>query len=332
MSWSDKTLQIYEEVRKNIFVIKDAQNINGEEPSFQAASPREAYRILIKNFHSAKGIRRLNKGEFQFDLNSNSPDEYLKINKIGPFKVEINYHHRLNRSRGVISHPDLIYYSIEEIKEELVNVGVIDVSRITVYKNGKASNTNSVILQFQRPSLPEYIILNYLKLTVRQYVPNPFRCTNCQDLGHTKNRCKGLPICGKCSDSNQTTDKCTAKHFHCPNCNGKHGAWDKDCPRFIREKKIVALMETEKLPYKAASAKIINETKITVDYAAVTKKSIKNLDTVIEDPKIQCLSKKIEELTQCVESIAGLINPLLEMFGKLKINSDNMNTSSIIVT
>ena len=65
----------------------------------------------------------------------------------------------------------------DEIKE---NVPMItDVHRIVVKRNNLEVKTNTLILTFITPKIPDSILKNYLNIPVSQYVPNPIRCYKC---------------------------------------------------------------------------------------------------------------------------------------------------------
>ena len=55
--------------------------------------------------------------------------------------------------------------------------GVKEIRNINVRRNGVLKRTNSYVLTFNTPILPNI------------YVPNPLRCYNCQFFGHHESRC-----------------------------------------------------------------------------------------------------------------------------------------------
>lgn len=74
----------------------------------------------------------------------------------------------------------------------------------------------------------------------RTWVPEPQRCHKCQRFGHHQLRCYGTQTCGVCSGPHDTTE-CTRKHKEgqkttnkCPNCAGRHHAWNTRCPERLR--------------------------------------------------------------------------------------------------
>ena len=94
--------------------------------------------------------------------------------------------------------------SLEEIKSELKNQGVMDVKRITI-KKGKIIETNTYAMIFNRPSIPEKIKVGYSMEWVEQFIPNPLRCYKCQRYGLHEDNCKGKEVCGKFGQQNPDT-------------------------------------------------------------------------------------------------------------------------------
>ncbi len=112
--------------------------------------------------------------------------------------------------------------------------------------------TSTLILTFDRPSLPERIVTAFYNLRVRQYVPNPLRCFKCQRFGHTQQRCMSVnAVCGKCGSSVHDPQPCD-KPPHCVNCEGDHPANDNQCPTFLREREIQKIRVTEKVSFPEA--------------------------------------------------------------------------------
>ncbi|GFV53266.1 hypothetical protein TNCV_1644981 [Trichonephila clavipes] len=51
----------------------------------------------------------------------------------------------------------------------------------------------------------------YLRCPVREYIPNPLRCFNCQRYGHSKNVCRGQPTCPRCGEVGHDSNDCGKK-------------------------------------------------------------------------------------------------------------------------
>ena len=113
----------------------------------------------------------------------------------------------LNSSKGVVRNWELARTDPDEIKE---NVPMItDVHRIVVKKNNVEIKTNTLILTFNTPQIPDYQKNCYLNIPITQYVPNPIRCYKCQRFGHVTGRCKHSETCARCSETGHKDDTCT---------------------------------------------------------------------------------------------------------------------------
>ena len=89
-------------------------------------------------------------------------------------------HKSLNCSKGVVRNWELARTDPDKIKE---NVPMItDVHRIVVKRNDLEVKTNTLILTFNTPKIPDSLKICYLNIPVSQYVPNPIRCYKCLDL------------------------------------------------------------------------------------------------------------------------------------------------------
>ena len=53
---------------------------------------------------------------------------------------------------------------------------ITDVQRIVVKRNNTEIKTNTLILTFNTPKIPDSLKISYLNIPVSQYVPNPIRC------------------------------------------------------------------------------------------------------------------------------------------------------------
>ena len=112
--------------------------------------------------------------------------------------VHVSVHKTLNSSRGVIGYRELSPLSEVEIRGELKSLGVVEVHRVTVKKEGKVSPTNTMFLIFNRPHMPKELKVGYMKVKVDLFVPNPLRRFNCYKFGHTIKCCKTTANCHRC--------------------------------------------------------------------------------------------------------------------------------------
>ena len=143
--------------------------------------------------------------------------------------------------------------------EDLLDPSVTEVEKIQFRssESGVYSDSKRVIVTFLRDKLPDIIRCNYMRLPVRQYLPNPMRCTKCLNYGHTKKFCdSGVRMCGNCGqdyhlreDAEGNVQRCE-RPPHCLNCQQGHAVWDKACPRFVQEKQVAEVCEIQKVSYK----------------------------------------------------------------------------------
>ena len=130
-------------------------------------------------------------------------------------------HKSLNSSKGVVRNWELVRTDPAEIKE---NVPMItDVHRILVKRNNVEIKTNTRVLTFNTPHIPDSLKNGYLNIAVTQYVPNPIRCCKCQRFGHVTGKCKHSETCAICAETGHKDDPCT-KEYKCINCGNTHAS------------------------------------------------------------------------------------------------------------
>ena len=168
-------------------------------------------------------------------------------------KLRVSAHRTMNSSKGVIWCPDLEGIEEAEILENLQGEGVSHVERCMRKRGGIKVPTHTIFLTFDRPTLPESIIIScYLKCKVSLFVPKPLQCYTCFRFGHPSAKCrkKDKPICGRCGHEAHEDD-CPQPAL-CPNCRGAHAPTSRQCPAFKKETLIKKLMVQKKIPFKAA--------------------------------------------------------------------------------
>ena len=103
-------------------------------------------------------------------------DFLLKMTKFHTVNVKTYPHKSLNISKGVVRSKELSLCTIDEIKKEMKKQGVTEVKRVTIKKEGKLIETNTYIMTFDQPKIPERIKVGYTMERVEQFIPNPLRC------------------------------------------------------------------------------------------------------------------------------------------------------------
>ena len=124
---------------------------------------------------------------------------------------------------------DLEGVSEEEICENLSS----SVKRIKVRRDNELVPTNTLILTFNTPTLPDSVKAGYLHNPVVLYIPKSLRCFKCQKFGHGQNTCRGRLTCARCGQFDHESKACQ-NEVACTNCDGKResargGKWKKQC-------------------------------------------------------------------------------------------------------
>ena len=193
-------------------------------------------------------IKRQFSGDIYLTCSKKSQsDNLLKCVLFGNVApVVVTQHKSLNTSKGVIRNWELARTNPEEIKENVPSI--IDVQRITVKRNNMEVKTNTLILTFNSPKIPESLKICYLNIPVSQYVPNPLRCYKCQRFGHVTSKCKHSETCAKCSETGHKDESCT-KSFKCVNCGENHAAYSKKCTVYKKEYDIQSIRVSSNISF-----------------------------------------------------------------------------------
>ena len=180
----------------------------------------------------------------------------------------------MNTSKGVIRCRDLAGVSDEEILRELKQHGVDAAKRIIVKKDGKTIETDTIVLTFNKPTLPTKIPVAYLMVKVDVYVPNPLRCFRCQQFGHIQSRCRQTAACGRCGAKDHIDKDCQNSPC-CVNCGEDHTSFSKKCLVYQKEFAIQRIKVIEKVAYPAAKRTYeAQQAKNNVNYAKATTSGI----------------------------------------------------------
>ena len=88
-------------------------------------------------------------------------DFLLKMTKFHTINVKTYLHKSLKISKGAVRNKKLSLCTIEEINKEMKKQGVTEVKRVTIKKEGKLIETNTYIMTFDQPKIPEKIKVGY---------------------------------------------------------------------------------------------------------------------------------------------------------------------------
>ena len=110
-----------------------------------------------------------------------------------------------------------------------------------------------IVLLYLTPEIPAQVRVGYLIFKVRQCIPKPLRCFNCNRFGHVSGPCKGKMRCCNCGGAHKWSD-CTVTTSRCPNRRGQHSATSKQCPRYMRS--VLHIKTVLKLTYAEACKQV----------------------------------------------------------------------------
>ena len=192
--------------------------------------------------------------------------------------IIVNPHTYLNSSKGVIRSRDLESVSEEEICENLSSQGVTSVKRIKVRRNNELVRTNTFILTFDVPTLPNSVKAGYLHIHIVPYIPNHLRCFKCNNFGHGQNTCCNRLTCARCGQLDHESKACQ-NDMACTNCGGKHFAYSRECPKWKLEKMVQQVKVERNLSFTEAR-KVVESSSPAVNdksYAAAVKMSTSNI-------------------------------------------------------
>ena len=212
----------------------------------------EAIRKVVKG--DVVKVKPLKSGDLLVEtVNKEQVESLCKIKHIGEMPVTVRVARQYNITKGVIFAPSLLDMEESEIVEELKSCKVIQAKFIN--KGPTRRKTPLIILTFDLNTLPVELKCGYLNVRVDKYIPPPLRCFKCNGFGHTANVCKKNVSCTKCAEEHKK-DECINMDIKCSNCNSTdHGALDRNCPIFKKEKEIVNIKVTHNVSYFEARQK-----------------------------------------------------------------------------
>ena len=230
------------------------ESLNPDEP-LTKLSPFLVEKAIQGRFGSVKKVSKMKSGALLVEASRPTQakmilDTTILINT----EVKATAHRSLNTSKGVIRDYGRDLYSMTEsdILKELATQGVENVSQFILKKEGKEIKTNTWFLTFSTPVPPEKLRIGYYFVEVKRYIPNPLRCYQCQEFGHSKKFCKKHLKCWKCGREGHDGSECDSETLCCVNCKGEHYSSSKTCPVWTLEKEIQRVKTEKSLPYGEA--------------------------------------------------------------------------------
>ncbi|GBN27436.1 hypothetical protein AVEN_131173-1 [Araneus ventricosus] len=194
-----------------------------------------------------KSTKKLRSGDLLVEVGSfKQAKEIVNLKALSTIPFQVSPHPTLNSSKGVISCGELLNVPVEEITE--------------------------ICKVRDSAKLPEHIKAEYIRLSVRVYIPNPLKCFQCQRFCHSKSSCRGTLTCARCAEVGHDSTICTAKE-KCINCKGDHTSFSRDCFAWKQEKEIISTKIKHQISY-AEARKIVKSKSPAAgnSYASAVKK------------------------------------------------------------
>lgn len=110
--------------------------------------------------------------------------------------------------------------------------------------------SESIRLGFKSSSLPKYVKLFDMNISVNKYTFPVTQCSKCWKFGHIALKCGSNKI--TCPNCAQHHTECNTNEFVCANCSLNHRAVDKICPVYKKEKTLRELMSDFNCTYQKA--------------------------------------------------------------------------------
>ena len=226
-----------------------------------------------------------------------------KVNNIGkiadiPVQKELTASHRdLNSIRGVVDGSRLMADGTRLIdkSEEQLNKGFKNsIKKHRISEVTRLGNSNKLLLKFQCGSLPLETYYGIQILRVVPYKRLPRRCYRCHNYGHSGKKCRleaTTVICSNCGltkEKHRSTnspnrdnigsamgDSCLLEPRCIPCKIAGHNAKSSLCPRYILEKAIIKMIDSEKISPEAARIRCARSNEAGVStYAESAKRQL----------------------------------------------------------
>ena len=221
------------------------------EKPITSLSPFVIEKQIESTIGTPKSVKKLKNQTLLVETSRKTQTEnLLKMKTFFNLPVTVSEHHTLNSSKGIIRNRDLKGESEENIKEYLKDQGVIAVKRFTIKKGNSTIQTNTLLLTFNRITVPKSLFYRFIPVDI--YIPNPLHCFNCQKFNHHENNCpEDLgSVCENCGTGNydHLTSKCK-NLTKCVNCGLNHPSRSNECEVWKKEKEIMKIKVTQNITF-----------------------------------------------------------------------------------
>ena len=190
-------------------------------------------------------------------------------------------------SWGKFFSSDLFYSSDQEILEQLKeeNENISFVKRL--FRGSDKTATRLIKVKFETPRRPDYVYCLGRVYEILEYLPPVKRCLKCFSYMHYTSNCKPniRKKCNNCSLEHPETEDCT-NETRCFHCGLGHTSDDPNCPKYMKEKEVIAISLEQNIPYEKARNKVNHG---EISYASTLKRKS---ETTIPN------SRNMEQITE----------------------------------
>lgn len=184
--------------------------------------------------------------------------------------------------------------------------------RLQVTRGGVRNDSESVLLDFEEEMLPKKVTLGFWSYSVREYVPKPMRCYNCQRFGHTAKYCKGKRRCARCGEDHEYR-QCSHEQPKCCSCGGNHSVAYGGCEVMKREVAIQQVRTQNKATY-AEAVKMVKQREGQDGRMERSRARVQPAD--VREPDQASKGKVMVDVRKLVTFIAGVVNVTMEVKSK----------------
>ena len=220
---------------------------------FTALSPWERERLLSRAVPDFRGsLRRLPSGGWLVACaDQELQGRVFRLSKLGQ-GIEV----RTRRPRpvviGVIRGLPVEEGLEGKVKKDLQTQG-LPVDRVSRLELAGGEPSRSLRVSFHSQRLPDSVLLGSEEFLVSPFIPPVRRCTRCQALGHTKQRCRRKTgRCSRCGRDGHLGADCVSSDLCCVNCGGAHSAAWAGCPEAMVRRKAGEILSARYMPFMEA--------------------------------------------------------------------------------
>lgn len=111
-------------------------------------------------------------------------------------------------------------------------------------RDGTRSDSDGIVI-FNGEILLTKVTLGYLSYNVREYIPKPVRCYNCQRFRHLAKVYKGKKRCARCGGNHGYEECNRSAHPKCCNCGGNHSVAVMSSNAVMRREREIQQIKTQ---------------------------------------------------------------------------------------